>query len=233
MSTLTNLTVDPSLEALATSINSEHDEVMGTVRRGLQHARRAGLSLMLAKEKVAHGQWGEWVNQNLTFSERTVQGYMQIARKWDELQGIILQKAQDPADIGLEKALRFIAGPKPLKKQSHSNLSGTNDVACLSTGTTGTLDAGSSVLDTAFEDTQLGVKANGVSELFHDTLSRLIFALSELSLIGHHLRVRHLLTEQIAELAQKGHAVLVRLQESFRRNEADSSPASVIAERSN
>jgi hypothetical protein len=98
---------------IAKSINNEHRAVLGMRRRALEHARTAGNLLRQAKDEVGHGGWSKWKKSNLECSDRTAQAYMQIAENWDELEQKCEEKAQDLADLGLERALKLLAKPKP------------------------------------------------------------------------------------------------------------------------
>jgi hypothetical protein len=72
------------LTALASRINTEHDEVIKHVQQGAHHAIRAGKLLLEAKIAVRHGDWSEWLASNCRVSERTAQVYMQLAREYPQ-----------------------------------------------------------------------------------------------------------------------------------------------------
>jgi hypothetical protein len=74
-----------NVEALAEQINAEHHQVETALRTGLEHAKRAGELLIQAKEQCRHGEWTDWIEANVHFSERTAQRYMSIASRWEEL----------------------------------------------------------------------------------------------------------------------------------------------------
>jgi hypothetical protein len=63
--------------------------------------------LLEAKGQVAHGQWLLWLKANVAFSERTAQGYMTVARRWEELEA----KAQRVADLPFRDAVKLLAAP--------------------------------------------------------------------------------------------------------------------------
>jgi hypothetical protein len=90
---------------LATQINAEHAQVERVLRTGLEHARRAGELLLMAKAQREHGEWLPWVRDNLDFSVRTAQGYMRVAEHWPEL----MAKAQGLAHLGFEDGLKLLA----------------------------------------------------------------------------------------------------------------------------
>jgi len=53
-----------ALDDIATAINREHMEVGASLRRGLEHARRAGELLIQAKGQVGHGEWLPWLKDH-------------------------------------------------------------------------------------------------------------------------------------------------------------------------
>ena len=94
------------LENLATEINAAHALVEGYIRAATPHAVRAGELLEKAKASIPHGEWGPWLEKNCTFSERTAQTYMRLAR---ELPKLDPAKAQRVADLPLREAMRELA----------------------------------------------------------------------------------------------------------------------------
>src|SRR5262249_33724498 len=58
------------------------------------------------KARVAHGAWLPWVREHCRFAERTVQGYMRLARELPKLDGA---KAQHVADLPYREAIRALA----------------------------------------------------------------------------------------------------------------------------
>ncbi len=98
-----NLTaIQPSV---ADEINAEHAAAFGKAREALEHARRAGELLTLAKAAVEHGAWLPWIDANCKFSARTAQGYIRLAQGWDALQA----KCATVAHLGLREALDLLA----------------------------------------------------------------------------------------------------------------------------
>ena len=65
---------------LADEINAAHERVAQCLSEGLGHATRAGELLLRAKADVGHGGWLKWLKQNVSFSTRTAQVYMQISK---------------------------------------------------------------------------------------------------------------------------------------------------------
>jgi len=91
-----------SLPQLAASANREHLACEAAYGTAIEHAFRAGEHLLAAKAQVAHGAWLPWLEANFGASERTAQGYMQIAR----------EAPQRVADSSVRQALATLAVPR-------------------------------------------------------------------------------------------------------------------------
>src|SRR5438045_1440266 len=59
-------------------INALHGEVQDQASKVLDKAIRIGELLHRIKYERGHGHWLPWVNNNLSFSERTAQNYMRV-----------------------------------------------------------------------------------------------------------------------------------------------------------
>lgn len=58
-----------------------------------------GTRLMEAKEQLSHGEWGEWLKNEVDFSEVTAQRFMRIAREFSK------SNPSPVTDLGVSKAL--------------------------------------------------------------------------------------------------------------------------------
>jgi len=97
----TNLAV---VEQPATVINNLHKELREYGQSMVQKAIQAGGLLVEQKERVGHGLWLKWVEDNLIFSGRTAQVYIQCYKNRDQL------NTQSSAHLG--KAVKLLASPK-------------------------------------------------------------------------------------------------------------------------
>lgn len=96
---------------LANQIKQEIAAAAGCVRSGLDHARRAGELLNLAKGQLKHGTWEHWVQENCGINKRTAQAYMRIANHWSDIKA---QAGLDLlADMTINSALESVAKPRP------------------------------------------------------------------------------------------------------------------------
>ena len=103
------LTDTLDLTTLAAEINAEHRACDEALRKGLNHAVRAGELLIEAKSHVKRGEWGAWIQDNFEGSARTAQAYMKVAREVPKLDGA---KAQRVADLSLRDVLNELSAPK-------------------------------------------------------------------------------------------------------------------------
>jgi hypothetical protein len=94
------------LPALAAEIEQEHQAAHRAGLTMIEHAKRCGDLLIKAKAEVGHGEWLPWLDANVSFCQRTAQGYMKLAR---ELPRLDSTNAQRVADLSLRDALAALA----------------------------------------------------------------------------------------------------------------------------
>lgn len=93
----------------AVAINREHQACETTYQHALAHAFEAGRLLLEVKAELRHGEWLPWLQDNVEFSEKQAQRYMQLASHRAELE------AANPtcvSDLGVAAALKQIAKPR-------------------------------------------------------------------------------------------------------------------------
>src|SRR4029453_11929935 len=71
---------------LAAKISAEHAAVTGDNLSSLNHAKRCGELLIVAKAELGHGQLQTFVVQQCGLSPRRAQMYMQVAKGWPLLE---------------------------------------------------------------------------------------------------------------------------------------------------
>jgi hypothetical protein len=91
------------LDARATRINGLLAAADDKTRSGLEDYRLAGAEMALVKQHVGHGNWLQWVEENLHCNARQAQKYMRLHRKWDEL------KSASDAHLSIDAAQRVLA----------------------------------------------------------------------------------------------------------------------------
>lgn len=90
-------------------------EIRQLHRQGQEAALRyiveIGRRLQEAKELLPHGEWGQWVKEELPFSQSTAQNFMRIFQEYgaDQLEIGGAVKSQALANLSYTKALRLLA----------------------------------------------------------------------------------------------------------------------------
>lgn len=99
------------LKQLASDINADHTAAAGLMGKVLDHARRAGDSLIKAKDSMPYGRFGAWIKEHCRFSERTARNYMLIARNW-----LVIEERQRAAEVdSVREAVRILAESEPFE----------------------------------------------------------------------------------------------------------------------
>jgi hypothetical protein len=99
-----NVEIAKNPQEIAYRINEEHSRAFGKAKDALSHARAAGELLIEAKSLLKHGEWGNWLTENVAFTDRTAQSYMRLARNWESL-----SKNETISDLGLVKTLSLLS----------------------------------------------------------------------------------------------------------------------------
>ncbi|MEQ9643225.1 MAG: DUF3102 domain-containing protein [Alphaproteobacteria bacterium] len=92
---------------IAEKINEAHGRLIKGVRTTVNVAIEVGVLLNLAKGRIPQGHWEEWIGANCTFSLRSAQGYMRLARERAKIEQDA--EAQPVALLGLRDALTALA----------------------------------------------------------------------------------------------------------------------------
>jgi hypothetical protein len=90
-----------ALTTTASTINAAHEAAQAAAHNAVAHAIKCGEHLLAVKRELGHGEFMPWLAANVTFSERTAQGYMRLAQLDDEKRNAV-------ADLTLRKALECI-----------------------------------------------------------------------------------------------------------------------------
>lgn len=91
-----------SLEEIAQSINQIKAEVRDVAIRG---AIEIGKYLHTAKSMVPYGEWGQWLSENVDYSERTAQDLMRIANEYGRKETQALAEIQNTTQAVMLLAL--------------------------------------------------------------------------------------------------------------------------------
>ncbi|WP_370222034.1 DUF3102 domain-containing protein [Cytobacillus sp.] len=97
-------------EVIATEINS----IKGQTRAMVLHASaEIGRRLVEAKEMVSHGEWGDWLKNNIDYSQSTANNLMQLYREYGEDPS----KIPTLGNLSYTKALALLAVPEEEREE--------------------------------------------------------------------------------------------------------------------
>ena len=71
------LVVVDAMTSIIAEINNQHELAINAANQAVEHAKRAGELLLQVKAELPHGEFGKWLAENVTVSERQAQRYMQ------------------------------------------------------------------------------------------------------------------------------------------------------------
>jgi DNA polymerase III sliding clamp (beta) subunit (PCNA family) len=75
-----------TLSELAKKINAGHEACVELLKKSVVHALKNGRWLIQAKEQVPYGEWEDFKKSQLSFSARTAEEYMYIAKHGEEIE---------------------------------------------------------------------------------------------------------------------------------------------------
>src|SRR5262249_27837708 len=110
MSAIMKVAASNSLADLGARINEAHRLAIGHAGKAIEQAIACGQLLLEAKAKVPHGKWLPWLRDNVTFGERSAQGYMRIAQR--------LPDPQRVADLPLRHVLAELRTPMHARREA-------------------------------------------------------------------------------------------------------------------
>lgn len=116
-------------ELIAAEINSIKEQ---TKRMVLYNSIEIGRRLIEAKELVAHGEWGEWLERSVDYSQRTANNLMKIFQEYGSSQITLLgdnSKSQAFANLSYSQAVALLGIPS----EDRENFIKKNDVDSMST----------------------------------------------------------------------------------------------------
>lgn len=111
---------EKSTEELTEKANTLYQQMQLIGAMGIQVAAQAGQCLTVIKERVGHGNWGDWCKQNLQFSERKAQNMMKLSA---EMHGktAFFANPQTFADIEISKVYELLSAPEEVQKAMIEN----------------------------------------------------------------------------------------------------------------
>lgn len=111
---------EKSTEELTEKANTLYQQMQLIGAMGIQVAAQAGQCLTVIKERVGHGNWGDWCKQNLQFSERKAQNMMKLSAETHG-KNSIFANPQTFAGIEISKVYELLSAPEEVQKAMIEN----------------------------------------------------------------------------------------------------------------
>ena len=107
---------EKSLGELGSEVNLLYRESVQIGNIALTMMAQAGQRLIVIKERLPHGEFEEWCDQNLDFSKRKAEGMMKFARKVAD-ENSLFSKTQTFADIGISRVWALLSAPEEVASE--------------------------------------------------------------------------------------------------------------------
>ena len=111
---------DKSTEELTAEANTLWNQMEAIGSIGIMMAAQAGRRLNVIKERLPHGEWESWAQNNLKFSLRKANNMMKLAEKTED-ENSFFANPQSLADIGITKVWALLSAPEDVAKEVVEN----------------------------------------------------------------------------------------------------------------
>ena len=111
---------DKTTEQLTVETNKLWQQIEFIGNYGTLLAAQAGARLNVIKSRLGHGQWENWMKENLEFSPRKANSMMKLAEKMAD-ENSIFSKTQTLADIGISKVWALLGAPEEVAEEVMAN----------------------------------------------------------------------------------------------------------------
>ena len=98
-------------EQLADQANTIYMQAEAVAAVSMRLVAEAGKRLIVLKERIGHGSWEAWVEENLEFSKSKAEKMMKLAKKMGD-ENSLFSKAETFTDIGISKVWALLAAPE-------------------------------------------------------------------------------------------------------------------------
>ena len=111
---------DKTTEELTAEANTLWNQMEAIGSIGIMMAAQAGRRLNVIKERLPHGEWESWAQNNLKFSLRKANNMMKLAEKTED-ENSFFANPQSLADIGITKVWALLSAPEDVGKEVVEN----------------------------------------------------------------------------------------------------------------
>ena len=107
---------DKETEVLAAEANVLFTKAEAIAAASVEMLVEAGKRLRIVKGRIGHGEWLDWVENNLTFNKSKAAYIMKLAEKSEE-EGGLFSNFQTFGNIGISKVLALLEAPEEAAKE--------------------------------------------------------------------------------------------------------------------
>ena len=111
---------DKTTEELTAEANTLWNQMEAIGSIGIMMAAQAGRRLNVIKERLPHGEWESWAQNNMKFSLRKANNMMKLAEKTED-ENSFFANPQSLADIGITKVWALLSAPEDVAKEVVEN----------------------------------------------------------------------------------------------------------------
>jgi len=108
-----------NLDKLIKDIVKEHEQVGLSMKKSLNHAKKAGELLTQAKVEIdkSESKWSFWVKNKCGITDRMAANYIRIHKKWEKIEEKTAEDGFDMADLTIRGALSLLKSRSRVGKQ--------------------------------------------------------------------------------------------------------------------
>ena len=107
---------DKSTEQLCHEANGLYQQMEAVGNVALMMAASAGRRLLIVKERLPHGEFGTWCDNNLDFSQSKANKMMQLAKRASD-ENSIFSNSYTCTNLSLSKAFALLSAPDDVAKE--------------------------------------------------------------------------------------------------------------------
>ena len=107
---------EKSTDQLTAETNTLWHQLEVVSNIGLLIIAQAGRRLQVIKDRLQHGEWEDWCNNNLDFSKSKAEKMMLAAAKMDD-ENSIFAKTETFTDIGISKVYALLSAPEEVAEE--------------------------------------------------------------------------------------------------------------------
>lgn len=108
---------DKSVTVLTTETNELYARAESVAAVSMMLLVEAGKRLRIIKERVGHGGWGDWIKENLSFSQKKANRLMNLAEKNEE-EGGLFSNSSTLTNIEISKIWALLEAPEEVAKEA-------------------------------------------------------------------------------------------------------------------